>query len=305
MKLLSGCAISALGESIPPLPHAEEREDSLIVQRILGTREAILKVMKTTDLAEHPIFIAAWDFDGTILKGDCSEGLQSGGRTVYRGLAQVTIESGLSELYSPDGGFARFWNDFTNMDARMGPGSRHPFVAQILQGARADDVLRLSQQYFSTTLSNYLLPSPANIIRALEHGGVECHILSASPDLFVKGAALTVGLPAAHLHGIQVRTRDGRLTEELIYPVTWSVGKLERLRHIMAEAEQPPGNRRAFVLAGFGDSYDGDGPFLKFIATQHLPAGEPTAVFYGEGAEPAEYKGLFLQARHIGTHPPL
>jgi phosphoserine phosphatase len=143
--------------------------------------------------------------------------------------------------------------------------------------------------------------SSVKIIRALEHGGVQCHILSASPDMFVKGAAPSLGLPAAHVHGIEVRIRDGRLTEVLIYPVTWNVGKLERLRQIVAGAEQPPGRRKVFVLAGFGDSYGTDGPFLQFIATQRLPAGEPTTVFYGEGAEPAEYKSLFLLARHTAT----
>lgn len=55
------------------------------------------------------------------------------------------------------------------------------------------------------------------------------------------------------------------------------------------------------MLAGFGDSYGTDGPFLRFIATQHLPAGQPIAVFYDGGAEPAEYKGLFYQARHAAT----
>ena len=58
---------------------------------------------------------------------------------------------------------------------------------------------------------------------------MECHIISASPDLFVKGAAQSLGIPAGHIHGIEVRARDDRLTEELIYPVTWNVGKRERL----------------------------------------------------------------------------
>ena len=284
-----------------PLLRAEEPDDSLIVQRILRTRESILKAETGTDPAAAPVFLAFWDFDGTILKGDCSEGLKDGARTVYPGLAQVAIENGLSSLYPREGGFGRFWTDYTNMDTRIGRWLAYPFVPQMLRGARADDVLRLSRAHFAGTLSNYLMASSVKIIRALERGGVDSHILSASADLFVKGGAQSLALPANHIHGIEVRTRDGRLTEELIYPVTWGIGKLERLKQVTAETQREPAGRKVFVLAGFGDSYNTDGPFLRFIASQRLPAGEPIAVFYGEGDEPAEYKGLFFQARHAAT----
>ena len=87
----------------------------------------------------------------------------------------------------------------------------------------------------------------------------------------------------------------------MIYPVTWSIGKREKLKQIVAELESEQGDRKVFVLAGFGDSYNTDGPFLKFIATQSLPAGKPIAVFFDGNTEPDEYRGLFYQARHTAT----
>ena len=257
--------------------HAEEPDDSRIIQHILHTREQILKSLANTNLAASVVFLAFWDFDGTILKGDCTEGLQTGGQTLYRGLAQVAIENGLSEIYSRKGGFERFWTDYTNMDARVGHWLAYPFVPQMLRGAKAEEVLRLSQSHFANTLSNYLMASSVKILRALERGGVESYVISASADLFVKGAAQSLGMPSSHLHGIQVRTRDGRLTEELIYPVTWNLGKLERLKQITDGIAREPGGKQVYVLGGFGDSYNTDGPFLQFIAGQSLPAGEPLA----------------------------
>jgi phosphoserine phosphatase len=186
------------------------------------------------------------------------------------------------------------------MDAHVGHWLAYPFIPQMLRDAKVSEVLRLSQSHFARTLSNYLMASSVKIIRALENGGVDCHIISASADLFVKGAAQSLQLPASHIHGIEVRLRDGLLTEELVYPVTWNVGKRQRLQQISAETEHQTG-RKVFVLAGFGDSYNTDGPFLKFIATQPLPAGKPISVFYSEGAEPEEYRGLFYQARHFAT----
>jgi phosphoserine phosphatase len=301
MKALIGCTVWLLALSMAWLVRGEEPDDSRIIERVLHTREALLKSAGDTNFAATAVFLAFWDFDGTILKGDCSEGLKAGEELVYPGLAQVAIENGLSELYPRDGGFARFWNDYTNMDARLGHWLAYPFIPQMLRGAKAEDVLRLSEAHFDHTLSNYLMASSVKIIRALQRGGVESHILSASAALFVKGASRSLGLPANHIHGIEVRTREGRLTEELVYPVTWNIGKRERLRQITRELEQQPGGKKVFVLAGFGDSYSTDGPFLKFIATQSLPAGEPLAVFYDGQGEPPEYQGLFYQARHKAT----
>jgi hypothetical protein len=232
-----------------------------------------------------------------------SEGIapKAEGKTVYPGLAQVAIERGLSTLYPPAHGFANFWTDYTNLEARVGPWLAYPFIPQMLRGAKAEEVLALSRQHFAGTLSNYLMASSVKIIRALQHGGVESHIVSASADLFVKGAAGSLAIPVEHIHGIEVRVRGGRLTEEIVYPVTWNAGKLEKIRALAARmAGESPG-RKVFVLAGFGDSYSTDGPFLKFIAEQSLPASKPLAVFYDSKKEPDEYHGLFYQARHSTT----
>ena len=301
--LIFGLLLAAL-----VVARAEEPDDTRILNQILQARSEILRSVAPTNSHASPVFLAFWDFDGTILKGDSSEGLQADGKQVYPGLAQLAIECGLSALYPRAGGFERFWNDYTNMDARIGHWLAYPFIPQMLRGAKADDVLQLSRRHFANTLSNYLMASSLHLIHALQRGGIEVHVVSASADLFVKGAAASLGLPADHIHGIEVRVRDGRLTEELVYPVTWNLGKWDKIQAIVAQMEREAPGRKVFILAGFGDSYNTDGPFLKFIAQQSLPAGKPIAVFYDSQQEPGEYRGLFYQARHsriiseIGSH---
>jgi len=280
---------------------AEEPDDGLVLQQIFSTREAILKQSGATNGPGAPRFIAVWDFDGTILKGDCSEGLEEDGRIVYRGLPQLAIEHGLSALYPAVGGFERFWTDYTNMDARIGHWLAYPFIPQMLRGAKADDVLELSRRHFASTLSNYLFSSSVKIIHALQRGGVESYVVSASADIFVKGASDSVRIPGNRIYGIAVRIRDRRLTEELVYPVTWKEGKVAKIKELVAQFEREEPGRRVFVLAGFGDSYSTDGPFLKWIAGQSLPAGKPIAVFLNSKVEPEEYRGLFYQTRHEAT----
>ena len=276
---------------------AEEPDDRRIIGQILQTHDAIVQATGDT----NALFLAFWDFDGTTMKGDCTEGLQEAGRAIYPGLAQVAIEHGLSEIYPASGGFEKFWNDYTNIDAHIGHWLAYPLVPQMLRGARADDVRQLSRDHFSNTLSNYLRASSVRIIRAIERAGVQSHIVSASAELFVQGAAESLDLPASHIHGIQVRIRDGRLTEELIYPLTWNSGKRDKVLQVVAEAERAQPGRKVYVLAGFGDSYHTDGPFLKYIATQTLPAGRPISVFYDDTNAPAEYRGVFYQASHHAT----
>jgi phosphoserine phosphatase len=290
-------AALSLALSIFTLGRAEEPDDSRIIGQILQTRAAILKSTGDT----NAIFLAFWDFDGTTLKGDCSEGLRENGKVVYPGLAQLAIEHGLSKIYPREGGFEKFWNDYTNMDARIGHWLAYPFILQMLRGAEAGDVQQLSRDYFSGTLSNYLRASSVRIIRELERGGVQSHILTASAELFVQGASASLGIPTNHIHGIEVRIRDGCLTEELVYPVTWNIGKRQKVQEVVAELGRMQPGQSVFVLAGFGDSYNTDGPFLKFIASQPLPAGQAISVFYDNTNAPAEYRGLFYQASHSAT----
>jgi len=296
MKLVAALTLILTFSAFTPV-RAEEPDDSRIIAQILHTHDAIQKLSGDT----NAVFLAFWDFDGTTMKGDCSEGLEEAGQAGYPGLAKLAIEHGLSEIYPPNGGFEKFWNDYTNMDAHVGHWLAYPFIPQMLRGAKADDILQLSRQHFSTTLSNYLRSSSVHIIRALEVGGVQSHIISASADLFVKGASESLGIPSNHIHGIELRVRDGRLTEELVYPVTWNLGKRAKVQEVVAALEREEPSKKVFVLAGFGDSYNTDGPFLQFIATQSLPTGKPIAVFYDNTNAPAEYRDLFYQASHHAT----
>jgi phosphoserine phosphatase len=264
---------------------------------VLQTREAIIKATADT----NALFLAIWDFDGTTMKGDCSEGLHENGRLIYPGLAQLAIEHGFSEIYPPKGGFEKFWDDYTNMDAQVGHWLAYPYIPQMLRGAKVNDVRDLCHEYFTTTLSNYLRSSSVRIIRDLARGGVQSHIISASAELFVQGASASLGIPTNHIHGIQVRIRDGCLTEELVYPMTWNVGKREKIREVVAAIKSENPGKSVYVLAGFGDSYHTDGPFLEFIARQNLPVGKPISVFYDNPNAPAEYRGLFYQASHSAT----
>jgi len=262
----------------------------------MNTRQAILANAGESSSNKF-VFLAFWDFDGTILKGDCSEGMKSDGKWLYKGLAQLAIESGYSEIYPPKGGVERFWKDYRHMEHNIGKWLALPFIPQMLRGTQLSDIYKLSGKHFYNVLSNYYFSSSIRMLKALEDGGVKCHIISASADVFVDTAAPTLGLNTERFHGIGSRIRDGRLTEELVYPVTWSVGKTEKLISIIEETARRHPNKQVIVLAAFGNSYGTDGPFMKYVATQTLPAGKPVAVMINGGDTPTAYRELFIQVQ--------
>jgi hypothetical protein len=105
------------------------------------------------------------------------------------------------------------------------------------------------------------------------------------------------------LHGIVVRTDPaGRLTSDLVPPITWAEGKRSKLLEIVAAAHEAHPGAEVFVLAAFGNSYGTDGAFLDYTARQALPAGRNgLAVMINGGAAPARYRGRFRTVEQTAT----
>jgi len=286
MNILA-CAFTLIGSSIlTSLSSASEAHVEPIVKHIVETRDAVLKATG----AKEANFVTFWDFDGTILDGDCSEGLIRDGKVVYKGLAQMSIEAGLSKVYGADG-FAKFWTDYQYIDEHVGHWLSYPFLAQMLRGAKLADVQTLAEKHFKAVLKEYLFASSMEIMKELQKAGIEVQVVSASPEMFLRGSSDAIGVPKTQMHGIRLVSRGGILTEEINYPVTWADGKTDRIQEVLKTKHFA--GKPTYVLAGFGNSFGTDGPFLKWIVSQTLPAGKPLSVMVNGGKEPEKFKGLF------------
>jgi phosphoserine phosphatase len=242
--------------------------------------------------------LAFWDLDGTLLAGDCSEGYTVDGRPVYPGLVQLGIEQGHSLDYQGVRGFERCMADYAWLKERVGPWMAFPFLGQVFAGADEQALSRLAASHFADTLARFYLPASRRIFDGLAAAGIEQHILSASAEIFVRGAAGSLGLPIEQLHGIRLHAPGGRLTRELVYPVTYAEGKLARLHQIIHRARAEDLSRSVLAVGAFGDNFANDGAFMAHVARQAWAAGAPIAVMINAGMVPAEYGGLFRSARH-------
>lgn len=262
-----------------PEPHA-----LVLEERILSNAAVVRAAVPEARL------VAVWDFDGTLLKGDCSEGLVEDGRTVYPGLAELCVARGFAAHYRGGDGFARLWDDYRYLDNRVGHWLAYPYLVQALAGAPEAEVRQLSRETFERVYAPHLFASSLHIFKRLREAGIENVVISASAEVFVDGAAGVLGVSERQIHGIRVRVSDGRLTRELVYPVTFAEGKRAALETLLAGEQGRP----AFALAAFGNSYSTDGAFLRFVADQRLPSGETTAVMINGGVPPADVHPRFI-----------
>ena len=263
---------------------AAEQHAKPIIQQVLAN----VKLIKAADPAAVPM--AFWDFDGTIIKGDVSEGLVENGETRFKGLVQRTIEEGFSSVYRPEDGWKRYREaDYPRLN-EIGRWISWPYNAQIYAGTRVADLDAFCVREYERVYRKWYFTSSLAMLRALEKAGVENYVVSASPELFVANASATLPLPRERLRGIRVRLSAGHVTTDVVYPLPMGEGKVEVVRELVLSRQH------GVAVAGFGNSYSTDGAFLRYIATQpSLPGGaKGTAVMVNGGKVVPGYTEHFI-----------
>ena len=257
---------------------AAERHAEPIVKQILEN----VRRIKAADPAAVPM--AFWDFDGTIIKGDVSEGLVEKGEQRFKGLIQRTIEEGYSTVYGR-GEWKRYREvDYPRLN-EMGRWISWPFNAQIYAGRSVADLDAFCVREYDLVYRKWYFASSIAMLP-----GVENYVVSASPELFVANAAATLPLPRERLRGIRVHLSAGYVTTQILYPLPMGEGKVELVRELVLA--RPHG----VAVAAFGNSYSTDGAFLRYVAKQpSLPGGaKGTAVMVNGGKVVPGYTEHFI-----------
>lgn len=283
-------AIAAILSACAPISQGgESAQVERIMARLAAQKKALSQGEKAPCADKKCAFVTVWDFDGTILHGDSSEGLRQNGQRVYRGFMEYGIVNGLSRRYSGENGFARAWRTYKEMehDNRL---KAYVFLPQIFAGTKYATLTKASRKR-ADILRKYFFTNSERIIHELKEHGVKIFVVSASAEFIVRGVLHGTGIPTKHIHGIELAVHNGVLTRRLVKPVTYAEGKAQKLREIVSALRQD--YDRVYILAGFGNSYHTDGPFLKYIVEQQWPTGKPFSVMINGGDPPEEYQGLF------------
>lgn len=261
---------------------AETHADGII-------REILANVEKVKAARPDAVPMAFWDFDGTIICGDISTGHSVAGRQVYQGMIAYSAEAGFSPVFKSGAAVEEYLEGmYRRLGKDVGRWISWPSLGQVFHGADAVKLEEHCRDYAQRVLKDWYFTSSIKIMRALEKAGVENHIVSGSPDIFVKAAGVAAGVPRLKAVGIRQRVAGGRLTTRLEYPLSMNEGKVECIREVINAC---PG---AVAVAAFGNSYWTDGPFMRYVAEGRLPGGaKAVAMMINGGTPPLEYAGLF------------
>ena len=265
---------------------AEKHVDAVVA-------EVLANVAKLKAAQPNAVPMAFWDFDGTIIKGDISEGLfenekERTGKQLYKGLIEETILAGLSTVYKGPGGWKQYEEvDYPRMN-EIGRWLAWPYNAQIYGGVPSADLDAFCSQKVAEVYRKWYFASSVAIWQALEKAGVENYVVSASPEIFVRNTAESLGVTRGRTRAIRVEIDGGRMTTKVVHPVPFGEGKVENVRQLVLSREN------GVAIAGFGNSYSTDGCFLRYIVTQHLPGGaKGFALMINGGKEKPGFEGLF------------
>ena len=229
--------------------------------------------------------VAFWDFDGTLIEGDCSEGLLRADGQGFPGLVEVAMMRGFSAQYAGGGALEHFQEDVRRTWQTEGFAVANGYIVQAFAGAREEALRTLARQHFAEVMGAWMYREALDIWRGLERAGVRNHVISASADFFVKGAAETLGAAEEHLHGIRlVAGPDGLLTREILAPLTHGEGKATRMREVLTKLAAQEPRSTFWPVAAFGNHLITDGPLLQAVAEFALPAGAPVGVLINGGA---------------------
>lgn len=257
-----------------------------LAAEILATARALRQAQP------NAVPLAFWDFDGTLIEGDCCEGFCRADGHGYPGLADLAIQIGYSARFGT-GERKKMREAVRRSIQKNGHVLGNGFVAQVFAGASLKALLELARTHFEEVMASWMFATALEIWRALEAGGIRCHVISASPDFFVKGAATTLGVPEDRLHGARLAVKgDGTLSDETVEPITYGEGKAARMRQIVAESAIAEPQHTFWPVAAFGNCAPTDGALLDAVARTVLPAGRPVSVLINSEV-PEEARGRY------------
>ncbi|MBR6734705.1 MAG: haloacid dehalogenase-like hydrolase [Kiritimatiellae bacterium] len=183
--------------------------------------EVLANVAKIKAVKPDAKPMAFWDFDGTILKGDITEGLEEDGRQKFAGLMEETIKAGLSPVYSGEKGWLQYRDvDYPRMNA-IGRWLAWPYNAQVYEGVEERAIVRFCEAKVESVYRKWYFASSMAIWRALEKAGVENYVVSASPEVYVKSTAKSLGVSPSRVRAIRVEVEGGRMTTKVVHPVPY------------------------------------------------------------------------------------
>lgn len=232
-----------------------------IIKSVIFLKEELLK---RNPKAIPAVFL---DYDGTIIKGDITEGAKG----KYRGLAEILVEKKLVQPPYNNGtteDLNKLLTEYETIYRKSGDKAAYAFICDVfsnLGSKEQEQIDVIVNKYFKEVLYKYHFYSSKRFIEEFSKHGISIYIISGSPKQFIQGSRnIFPMIPAENLFGInRERNSSGQLIDPIIH---FAQGKVERIKKILDDARNK--GKKIVPIGGFGNSWASDAPFLHYVANQ-------------------------------------
>ncbi|MGC4113672.1 MAG: haloacid dehalogenase-like hydrolase [Myxococcales bacterium] len=165
--------------------------------------------------------LVAFDADGTLWSGDIGEDL-------------LRVLATQKRLLDPP--FADPYAHYEDLFA-SDPPAAFAYCVQAMKGLKVEDVEGWSLELFESKYRPRLFPGMQWLLEHFQSAGVVVSLVSASNAITVRAAAKALGVDSKLVLAVEGRVdASGRLTGEVLPPVTCSGGKVEAIRQKLGRA---------------------------------------------------------------------
>ncbi|HEY3452362.1 MAG TPA: HAD-IB family phosphatase [Myxococcales bacterium] len=185
----------------------------------MGVLEPEIEALAQEIAAQGAQATVAFDADGTLWSGDLGEDL----------LRELAERKRLVDPAHADT-YAHYEHLFAT-----DPPAAFAFCVQAMKGLSVEDVERWSLELFRKKFEARIFPGMRHLLELLQGAGAAISLVSASNAVTIRTAAQAVGLDPQRVLAVEGRVdAQGRLTGEVLPPVTCGGGKVEAIRQKLA-----------------------------------------------------------------------
>jgi phosphoserine phosphatase len=126
-----------------------------------------------------------------------------------------------------------------------------------LAGYTRNQLLTIAQKAYLAVYRHYVYSQMQTMIDVLHENKAIIHLVSAGPEILIKGCADTLGVPVERIHGQRFHVKNGKILPEIDEPHTYGIGKVWCIQNVV----KPSPTAKLLV---FGNSYSNDGFMLRY-----------------------------------------
>ena len=153
----------------------------------------------------------AFDADGTLWRGDVGEEL----------MRYLAAEDHLPRYRGRRGVYAEY-----ERRVKEDPADAYAFAVEVMEDLAERELEALCAEFFRRRFEGRVFPYARLLLSALDQAGYALWVVSASPLWPVVVGAVSLGVPARNVIGVECLRSGGRLTRDVLRPVPCGEGKV-------------------------------------------------------------------------------